>query len=103
MQDLNDPVVRVEREAREAAIAWEKGRKANVELFTAMYLSLGPDAAKLNRHREELEEARGLAAHRWSKLYDLEAEAKKHPELKDLQDEAKRERRELESYVTKRR
>jgi hypothetical protein len=42
-----------------------------------------------------------LAAHRWSKLFDLEAQAKAHPEMRDLQDDAKRARRELEQLKRK--
>jgi hypothetical protein len=53
-----------------------RGRERNVQLFAAMFLSLGPDVLKLTgtAHDQGLLEARGLAAHRWSRLLDLEAQ-----------------------------
>jgi hypothetical protein len=98
MLDQNDPAVRAYQQGQERAKAAEEGRKANVRLFTEMYFALGADAAKLPYHREELEEAMNLASWRWSKLLDLEAQAKDHPEL---QADAKRERKELESFIPK--
>jgi hypothetical protein len=54
---------------------FERARQRNVELFTAMFLSLGPDCIKIangTRHDGELAEARGLAAWRWNQLLGME-------------------------------
>jgi hypothetical protein len=95
-EDPNDPVIKLQREAREQAVAREEGRKKNVALFQKMYLSIGSDVTVLHRHKDELEEALNLASHRWSRLWDLEAEAGKTG-LKDLKDQARTERKALES------
>jgi hypothetical protein len=63
-----------QRQAQEQAAAAERGRKQNIELFTKMWLSLGADVLKLEgtRHDQELAEAKGLAAYRWSQLLQME-------------------------------
>lgn len=52
-----------------------RSRQRNVEIFEAMFLSLGPDAMRLDgtAHDLELMEAKASAAARWSRLLDLEA------------------------------
>ena len=131
--------------AQAAGEAQARATRRNVEIFTAMFLGLGPDAMKLDgtAHDAELLEARSLAAWRWNQLLGLEAQVQreeqnlaarptkrpaqpgdevlpdrtlakrdagwldetkyKHAALAELKDQAKRERRELESFVTKRR
>jgi hypothetical protein len=58
----------------EAAANAERGRKQNVELFTKMWLTLGPDVMRLDGAADdpELAEAKGLAAHRWNVLLNQE-------------------------------
>lgn len=54
-------------------------RQQNVELFTRMFLALGPDAMKLdgNTHDAEMMEAKALAAARWFRLLEAEAQAQR--------------------------
>jgi hypothetical protein len=134
-----------QREMEEQQREYERGSRRNVEVFTKMFLGLGVDAIKAagSSHDAELAEARALAADRWSKFLDLEAQIvreeqqlalrpKKRPaqpgdetlpdrtlaqrnvdyelQTKDrreglaaLREQAKRERKELESFITKRR
>ena len=56
-----------------------RAREHNVALFTRMFLSLGPDVTKLDgtRFDEQMLEARGHAASRWSRLLDLEAQVQR--------------------------
>lgn len=55
---------------------FERARKNNVETFTRMWLSLGADVIKAagSSHQEEIAEALGIAASRWSQLLELEAQ-----------------------------
>ena len=65
------------QEAQEATVRNEEAHKANVKLFAEMFLSLGADCIKVagsSRHDAEFAEARGLAANRWSRLLDQEAQ-----------------------------
>ena len=120
-------------------------RRNNVQTFTRMWLSLGADVLRAanNTHADEINEALGIAAGRWSQLLDMEAQVpreearlatmergrapdpadefspkelldkkdKAHRErvegtrssLKQLKEEARRVRRELESFQAKRR
>ena len=74
-QDFQDRLQRDRQAAQEAAVRNEEARKANVELLTKMFLSLGADCIKVassSRHDAELAEARGLAAHRWEQLLGME-------------------------------
>jgi len=121
------------------------GRQGNVALFETMFLNLGFDCLKLatTGHDAELAEAKGLAAHRWGRMLDLEAQVQReeaaltsrpknrpaqpgdetlpdrtlekrnakwqhetkdmHAALVALKEQAKRERRELEAFIAKRR
>jgi hypothetical protein len=67
------------QEAAEQAAANERARKQNVELFTRMWLSLGPDCIKVagTRHDAELAEAKGLAASRWNQLLGMEQQVER--------------------------
>jgi hypothetical protein len=141
-----DQYVQMQRQQQEQAAAAERGRKQSIELFTRMFLSLGPSCiplAESSRHDAELAEAKGLAAWRWNQLLGMEqqiireegilaacpktrpaqqgddllpdrtldqrnadwqVESKnKRAGLEDLKEQAKRERRELESYIKSRR
>jgi hypothetical protein len=66
---------RREKIAEEAA-AGERARISNVQRFAQMFLSLGSDVVKIGgtAHDSELAEAKGLAAGRWMRLHDWEAE-----------------------------
>lgn len=63
----------------EQAAAFEVGRKKNIEIFTQMWLTLGPDVLKLDgtRHDAELAEAKSLAMTRWSALTSMESQAQR--------------------------
>jgi uncharacterized tellurite resistance protein B-like protein len=129
----------------EQQAAAERARVANVNRFVEMFLSLGSDAMKHdgNRHDSEMAEAKAIAAARWFKLLDAEAQAQREEaalvtrplwrpsqptddqlpdrtiekkardweeqtnylraSLADLRKLAATERKELESYITKRR
>jgi hypothetical protein len=69
-----DAWAREQRRVVEQAAQAEEARKKNVEVFTKMWLVLGPDVTKLigTGHDSELVEARGLAANRWGRLLDAE-------------------------------
>lgn len=128
------------QQMQEAAANAERIRKENIEVFTKLFLSLGPDVIRVagSSYDPQLAEARGLASHRWGRLLDLEAQIqrdaaavgarpKKRPagpgdwklpesaiermekeykdqtegmrrELATLKEQAKNERRELESW-----
>ena len=135
----------MQHQQQEQAAAAERARVANVQRFVQMWLTLGQDCitAAGSGHRPEIDEALGLAAHRWSRLLDMEAQVQReeaalasrpktrpaeltdetlpdrtlekrnadwqeqtkhmraaHEELRKL---AEKERKELESFVTKRR
>jgi hypothetical protein len=64
------------QEMREEAARTAAARKQNIEVFTRMFLALGPDAMKIagTAHDAELAEAKALAAHRWNVLIDQEAQ-----------------------------
>jgi hypothetical protein len=140
MQTPVDLFARHQQEMAEQAAAAERGRKQNVELFTKMWLSLGADCIKAtgSSHRPEIDEALGLASHRWNQLLAMEQQVvreeaalatrpKKRPaqpgdevlpdrtlaqrdaawvdetkykqdSLAALKEQAKRERKELESF-----
>jgi hypothetical protein len=51
-------------------------RVANVQRFVQMWLTLGQDCipAAGSGHRPEIDEALGLATHRWGRLLDMEAQ-----------------------------
>jgi hypothetical protein len=65
-----------QQQMREEAANAERGRKQNVEVFTKMWLTLGPDVIKVagSSHDAELAEAKGRAASRWSRLLDMKAQ-----------------------------
>jgi hypothetical protein len=69
----------MEEQQREA----EHASRRNVEVFERMFLSLGVDAIKAagSSHDSELAEARALAADRWSRLLDLEAQVQRDEQL----------------------
>ena len=135
----------MQHQQQEQAAAAERARVANVQRFVQMWLTLGQDCitAAGSGHRPEIDEALGLAAHRWNRLLDMEAQVQReeaalasrpktrpaeltdetlpdrtlekrnadwheqtkhmraaHEELRKL---AEKERKELESFVTKRR
>jgi hypothetical protein len=132
-------------EMQEQAAAGERARVANVQRFTQMWLTLGQDCitAAGSGHRPEIDEALGLATHRWSRLLDMEQQVEREAAVlasrpknrpaeltddtlpdrtlekrnadwqeqtkhmraahADLTKLAEKERRELESFVTKRR
>jgi hypothetical protein len=71
------------QEAADQAAANERARRQNVETFTRMFLGLGVDAIKAvgSSHDQELAEARALAADRWLKLLDLEAQVQRDEQL----------------------
>jgi hypothetical protein len=66
-------------EMQEQAAASERARIANVQRFTQMWLTLGRDCitAAGSGHRPEIDEALGLATHRWSRLLDMEAQVQR--------------------------
>jgi hypothetical protein len=140
MQDILER----ERERRaEQAAAAEAARKANVNRFVELWLTLGADVMKLDgtRHDAELAEAKGLAAARWNQLVGMESQIQREEatlasrpknrptqsgddelpdrtlkqrdaewqdktkylrtSLADLKEQAKRERQELEAFVTR--
>jgi hypothetical protein len=76
MQAPVDLFERKRQEAAEAAVRNEQVRKANIETFTRMWLSLGVDCIRAanSSHRAELDEALGLATHKWSTLLDMESQ-----------------------------
>jgi hypothetical protein len=65
---------------QEQAAAAEAARKANVNRFVELWLTLGVDLLKVagsNRHTAELQEAQGIAAARWNQLIGMEAQAER--------------------------
>jgi hypothetical protein len=78
-----DAAVQAQQELRKRAAAAEEAHKSNVSLFERMFLSLGSDAIKVagSSHDAELAEARALAAGRWGKLLDLEAQVQRDEQL----------------------
>jgi hypothetical protein len=64
---------------REQAANAERIRKENIEVFTRMFISLGPDAIRVagQSYDAQLAKARGLASLRWSRLLDMEAQAQR--------------------------
>jgi hypothetical protein len=64
----HDAAVRAQQGLRKRAAAAEEAHKANVSLFTKVFLSLGAAAIKVvgSSHDAELAEAKGLAAARWN-------------------------------------
>jgi hypothetical protein len=74
MQTPIDVLARRQQEMAEQAAANERARVTNVNRFVEMYLTLGPDATRLdgNLHDSELAEAKALAADRWFELLDME-------------------------------
>jgi hypothetical protein len=66
-------------EMQEQAAAEERGRVRNVQRLTQMWLSLGRDVliAAGSQHRPEIDEALGLATHRWSRLLDMEQQVER--------------------------
>jgi hypothetical protein len=76
MQAPIDTLARRQQEIAEQAAAGERARVANVNRFVEMYLTLGPDATKLDGsgHDAELAEAKAIAAARWFNLFGAEAQ-----------------------------
>ena len=69
-----------QRQMQEQAAAGEAARKANVNRFVELWLTLGVDLLKIagsNRHTAELQEAQGIAAARWNQLIGMEAQAER--------------------------
>jgi hypothetical protein len=68
-----------QQQMQEQAAAGERAYRSNVNRFVGMFLSLGPDATKLdgNRHDAELAEAKALAAARWFRLLGAEAQVQR--------------------------
>jgi len=66
----------IQKQQAEQTAAAEAARKANVNRFVELWLSLGPDVMKLDgtRHDAELAEARGLAMARWFGLKNMESQ-----------------------------
>jgi hypothetical protein len=79
MQAPTDLIAQQQRKMAERAAAGERARVANVHRFIEMFLTLGPDAAKLDgsRHDSELAEAKASAASRWTRLFDLESQVQR--------------------------
>jgi hypothetical protein len=65
-----------ERQQREEAAALVLGHQKNVAIFEKLWLSMGADVLKCSNqsHRAESDEGLALAAHRWNRLLDLEAQ-----------------------------
>lgn len=76
MQTPMDLVARHQQEVAEKAAAAEAARNANVETFTRMWLTLGPDVLKLagTIHDGEIAQAKGSAAARWNGLVGMESQ-----------------------------
>ena len=74
MQTPLDLIARHQQEMAEQAVQGERARISNVQRFTAMWLSLGQDCIRAagSQHRPEIDEALGLATHRWGRLLDME-------------------------------
>src|SRR4029453_5046746 len=79
MQTPTDLFARHQQELAEHAAQGERARISNVQRFTAMWLSLGQDCIRAagSQHRPEIDEALGLATHRWSRLLDMEAQVQR--------------------------
>ncbi len=79
MQTPIDLFARHQQELAEQAAAGERARIANVQRFTQMWLMLGQDCipAASSGHRPEIDEALGLATHRWGRLLDMEAQVQR--------------------------
>ena len=71
-------------QADQAAAEQAAAVRRNLETFERMFLWLGPDCLKLGgtAHDSELMEAKAVAAGRWSRLLDLEAQV--HREEQNL-------------------
>jgi hypothetical protein len=69
-----DQFVARQREMEEQQREFERARVRNVQRFTQMWLSLGPDCIRAagSGHQPEIAEALGLATHRWGRLLDME-------------------------------
>jgi hypothetical protein len=74
-----DQYAQMQHQQQEQAAAAERARVANVQRFTQMWLTLGQDCipAASSGHRTEIDEALGLATHRWSRLLDMEAQVQR--------------------------
>jgi hypothetical protein len=74
-----DLVERQRQAMAEQAAAAEAARKANVETFTKMWLTLGADVLKLagTVHDGEIAQAKGVAAARWNQLIGMEQQAER--------------------------
>ena len=74
MQGTQDALEQMQRQMAEQGAAGEAARKANVETFTRMWLTLGPDVLKLagTMHDGEIAQAKGAAAARWNQLLGME-------------------------------
>ena len=74
MQTPVDMLARHQQEMAEQAAAGERARRANVNRFVELWLTLGADVLKLDgtRHDAERAEARGLAMSRWNQLINIE-------------------------------
>jgi len=77
----------IQKQQAEQTAAAEAARKANVNRFVELWLSLGPDVMKLDgtRHDAELAEARGLAMARWFglKTWKAKSSVRRRPSLAD--------------------
>jgi hypothetical protein len=73
MQAPTDLFARHQQELAEQAAQGERARVANVQRFVQMWLTLGQDCIRAagSQHRPEIDEALGLATHRWGRLLDM--------------------------------
>jgi hypothetical protein len=75
----HDALIARRQEMADQTAAAEAARKANVETFTRMWLTLGPDVLKLagTMHDGEIAQAKGIAAARWGGLIGMEQQAER--------------------------
>jgi hypothetical protein len=83
MLTQDDALAARQREMQEQAAAGERAYRSNVNRFVEMWLTLGSDVTKLlgTRHDAALAEARGLAASRWGRLHDMEAQVQRDEQV----------------------
>jgi hypothetical protein len=83
MQAPQELFERHRQELAEQAAAGERARVANVRRFCEMWMTLGQDCirAASSQHRPEIDEALGLATHRWGRLLDMEAQVQRDEQV----------------------